>query len=98
MDNLVTINAVGATVTWDGHELSVKHRGMGRVSTYADQIIGVEMRQPRTLIMGKMRVATMSSMHSGLMPKEPWHVLFGKKQAAEFERLYREIMAARRQD
>ena len=91
----VTIKGIAATITYDGQQVSIKHRMMGTVTTLVQEILGVDLKEARGPISGKLRIATSSASHRGLMPKQPWEIQFTYKQAEEFKALYLELMQAR---
>jgi hypothetical protein len=90
----VEIKGAGATVTYDGATLKIKHRGFGWVSAPVHQIVGVDLQLPGFLSSGKLTISTLSATRQGMMPNHPWRVLFTGKQLAEFQALHEHLMAA----
>lgn len=95
MDQVI-IKGFGATLTFDGEQLSIEHKFGGTVTTYVSQIIGVDLKEQRGPFAGKLRIATASSSHKGLMPKEPWRFEFGAKQAEAVKQVYGALMSNNR--
>lgn len=92
---MTEVKGLGATLTWDGEIVTIKHRGLGSVTVPVREIIGVELSEPRMLHMGHLTLVSMSARHSGIMPKTPLTVPFGKRELTAFRDLYEALNQAR---
>jgi hypothetical protein len=88
------IKGLGATITYDGETITIKHRMMGTVTVPIALVMGCELDEPRLLSMGKFRIVTTAARTKGMMPKEPLVVPFAKRQLPEFVALHETVVAA----
>lgn len=88
----VVIKGYGATLAFDGEYIIVEHAMAGAVRARVDQILGVDLKEPRGLIAGRLRISTARYQYRGCRTWRPWTFCFGRQQADAVRDLFIRLM------